>query len=127
MKLELKHLLPYGDTLNFMWDGIKVNVEGYDFYREKIILERVGIDLSEVNPILRPLSEYKNIPEIVEQFSELDEEHFILSFLSDLGRPTNCFDHINYTQAQLMFKHHLDLFGLIEKGLAENYNTLKKQ
>jgi hypothetical protein len=76
--------------------------------------------------ILRPLSEYNQIEEINERFSKYDKEQFENAFFI-FGGCNNRLDFINYTQAQLMFKYHLDIFGLIDKGLAIDIKTLKKE
>jgi hypothetical protein len=81
--------------------------------------------LDEFKPILRPLKEIQDIPEIQEEFSEYHWESFVNSFFL-LGRSLNCFDHVSYTIVELCFKYHLDIFGLIDKGLAIDANTIQQ-
>lgn len=79
--------------------------------------------------ILRQLSDlYLNLQEhdeIRDEFSEYHWDIFETSFLLGL-KPINRFDHVTYSQAQLLFKHHFDLFGLIDKGLAIDYSLINK-
>lgn len=132
MKLELKHLapyLPYGLRV-IHGDGRKLEMTCGNILgkKEKHVMEINGVLNSQygpykTKPILRPLIEYKNFEDILDEFSENDHESLEDAFFL-LGRSLNCFDFINYSQIQLMFKHHIDVFGLIEKGLAIDINTL---
>jgi hypothetical protein len=127
MKLELEDLapyLPYG--LIFLFDNEIYSLDGLDVNGDVFNADSGEIPIHLIKPILRPLSEYKNYKDILEQFSEYSEEQFVNSFFLDIGRSSNCMDSINYTIVSLMIKHNLDLFGLIEKGLAVDINTLQK-
>ena len=78
--------------------------------------------LAEIKPILRPLKEFSSIEEITENFSEYHRDQFVTSFgMGSLNR----FDHLSYKMAELMFKHHLDLFDLIKNNLAIDVNTIE--
>ena len=117
-KLELKHLapyLPYGLKCTDKGAVVEITVHNFDM---SIIAMR-----NEFKPILRPLSDIKNFEDIMDEFSvrsfEAFENHF---FDIALGRSLNCFDNVNYTIVELCFKHHLDIFGLIPKGLAISYS-----
>ena len=77
-------------------------------------------------PILKPLIEYKNYPDILDEFSDFSEEQFENDFFV-LPGAINAFDFVNYTIMELMFKHHLDIFGLIDKELAIDFNTINKE
>jgi hypothetical protein len=80
----------------------------------------------QYKPILRPLSDIKNFEDIMDEFSirsfEAFEDHF---FDRALGRSLNCYDVVNYTIIELCFKHHLDIFDLIPKGLAISYSDVE--
>lgn len=125
MKLKLKHLtgyLPYDLRIaRFTYEG--------EFKRVEYSLRGTNINevlrYNNLKPILLPLQEMYNIPEIMDEFSEHSLEQFEISFFTDLGRCGNCFDFVNYTLMELFFKHHLDIFGLIPGGLAVDKNTLE--
>ncbi len=79
--------------------------------------------IAEIKPILRPIQEYKDFSEIMDNFAEYYRDQFITSFgMGSLNR----FDHLSYKMAELMFKHHIDLFDLIKNNLAIDVNTIKK-
>lgn len=80
--------------------------------------------LSDVKPILRPFAEFVMIEEIMDEFSLFELELIHNSFFATGTRSLNCLDRINLTQAQLMFKHHIDVFGLIGRGLAYDINKI---
>lgn len=91
-------------------------------------------DTDDVTPdqfklILRPLSDlYLNLTEhdeIRDEFSEYEWITFETCFMSGIT-PDTRFDYVTYSQAQLLFKHHFDLFGLIDKGLAVDYSLIYK-
>ena len=84
-----------------------------------------------IEPIIEKLvPSYKldteeNFEEIMDEFSKNSLNAFENHFLDNiLGRSLNCFDVVNYTIVELCFKYHLDIFGLIKKGLAIDINTL---
>jgi hypothetical protein len=126
-KLEIKHLapyLPYG--LKSIYNGRIVEIEAVG--NEYILTDesfQENIKFEHIKPILYPLSYIKNFEDIMDEFSEYSWEVFENHFFV-LGRTLNCFDSITYTIAELCFKHNLDLFGLIEKGLAIDINSIKK-
>lgn len=76
--------------------------------------------LYEIKPVLIPLSEFRNYEDIMDEFSENDLEVFENTFF--VLTPSSWTDNVNYTIMNLMFKYHLDIFGLIDKGLAINKN-----
>lgn len=126
MKLELKHLvpyLPYGleiEIHNYKIDyvGIKHSiVTGYYYlnFNPHFTYEggSTGKSFNEFKPILRPLSDLT--------FEELREFNFV-------ALPEINYDVENYSYGfmQFCFKNHFDVFGLIEKGIAIDINTLEK-
>ena len=141
-KLELKHIapyLPYGLRFCSIMDDIDDNMirfkqwtlNGITFLFGDYCLNTLensdAYPINSVKPILRPLTEIKDIEEIMDEFSEFSWEGFQNHFFDNvLGRSLNCFDVVNYTIVELCFKHNLDIFGLIEKDLAIDINTLNK-
>lgn len=119
-KLELKHIAPYlpyglqGEVTELKDDCFIIGAsEDYVFTDSPYY----DLDYTEIKPVLRPLSDIKNFKDIMDEFSEYSWEIFENHFFV-LGRTLNCFDSITYTIAELCFKHHIDLFGLIDKGFA---------
>ena len=126
-KLELKYLAPY---LPYGLKSANVYVKQYGLTKP-LIEDVVASNImkytdgsSDAKPILRPLSEIKNFEDIMDEFSEYSWEMFENAFFV-LGRTLNCFDSITYTIAELCFKHHIDIFGLIDKGLAISYSDVQ--
>jgi hypothetical protein len=123
MKLKLEELMLYGNNLKVLWQGDIIKVEGYDFLNNSIILERVNVKLSDIKPILRPLSDLSKDDfgeYLIEELYTLDFEKQILSILEDIRWVNQC----DYLLIQLLIEKHYDVFGLIEKGLAIDINTL---
>jgi hypothetical protein len=80
--------------------------------------------IEDFQPILRPLKEIYDIPEIMDEFSDYHREHFEMSFFFFGHGCLSRFDTINAAQLQLMYKYHMDIFQLIDLGLAIDKNTL---
>jgi hypothetical protein len=125
MKLELKHLaayLPYG--LKYLDNKNKiVDLKAID---NDIHFVNFGWGdakrYSEIKPILRPLSDLNK--EITHS-----EKTFNPKFVIDMAFPSErmglnpaTWSHRVITKLQ---EWHFDVFGLIEKGLAIDINTLK--
>ena len=134
MKLELKHLapyLPYGlkmkhsngnifelDGLGNLKDGLGL-CELHKTKSNKTLFRQVKM----VKPILRPLSDlFKenkdclNIP-----YTELIRpECYRWILVNDL-------DEIKLMTLDTLLMYHFDVFGLIEKGLAIDINTLNDE
>ena len=135
MKLELKHLagyLPYGlkAKMNIFGDNqTEVEIEGLSVIGE---VELSGIrttvneffDISEIKPILRPLSDLtKKIKVNGEKFVPIEKMEFLGWF------NMNCKDkdkvlRIPYGMMTFLLEWHFDIYGLIEKSLAIDINTL---
>lgn len=153
MKLELKHLSPYLPyKLGFMLSDIGIfNIdseyqkpnEAYEKLKLTNILisERIEvelehyngwgigfIELEEIKPILRPLSD---LTKEIEVNGEKFVPHIKLG-----GRPnlkdydieylSKNIDNISYGLVSKLIEWHFDVFGLIDKGLAIDINTLNK-
>ena len=148
MKLELKHLapyLPYG--LN--WFCLDIDSREFECLPTIKLLDLVdgtfeigGMDVNinelpnpnglTIKPILRPLSDLLIKGELNPEFNTITSVHFNPDYNDDLVKTVE--DFINYDNQlklyfpfefwQLLFKHHFDVFGLIEKGLAIDINKL---
>lgn len=128
MKLELKHLAPY---LPYELKIARLSIDSkfkrieYSF-RATNLIEVLRYD--NLKPILRPLSDLTK--EI-----EVNEDKFI-PHIKLGGRPnlkdydieylSKNIDNISYGFVSKLIEWHFDVFGLIEKGLAIDINTLNK-
>lgn len=146
MKLELKQISPYLPyELKIFWHEDSLPVwDGMNIYNIDKVLDLAGKYENEDRwkPILRPLSDlwveipYDNsnseysgdttIP--IVRIGYLNKEQ--LSTLTDSDK-NEIEDWIGMgsmyvTQYNTLLKMHFDIFGLIEKGLAININTLKQ-
>lgn len=132
-KLELKHLapyLPYGLTVYYDKSGLGKRELGTEIIDGKMVDMFEAIKLQHI-PALRPLSDltkeidlngYKNIVPfnvLGNIFSIRQDENNVYNVISDI--------HTNSLEYNIMTKlieWHFDVFGLIEKGLAIDINTL---
>ncbi|AGO48387.1 hypothetical protein Phi10:1_gp046 [Cellulophaga phage phi10:1] len=129
MKLELKDLacyLPYdlkiktGDYIRTLSISITTTTE--------ISLSNVLCDIG-YKPILRPLSDLSKKKQIAEYYcSFFDHLERINSSTKDTQNCALMLDgsiEFHYwNDYQFLLEHHFDIFGLIEKGLAIDINTL---
>lgn len=146
MKLEPKHLFPYGPySLKVIMEGKKTNVAWMSTKNIAVIrpdgigeYKRIAWRYAHLNikPILRPLSDLtKEIAHNGETFCPLN----ILSRMYKTGwkwlpNELHLFaswdDHNKHYRSptlemyQKLYEWHFDVFGLIEKGLAIDINTL---
>jgi len=126
MKLELKHLapyLPYGLKLNLnrnqgMYVDSNINILRTEIcYNETVNEAYIKYDLvtygmEDIKPILRPLSDLTKDKKVCSTY-------MVGVHLEDM--------HINRWEWNLIsycFENHFDVFGLIEKGLAIDVNTI---
>jgi len=68
-------------------------------------------------PILHPLSDYEKFDEIVLEMSNYD--------MSIIDENPDMVKRLPYDIIELMFKNHIDIYGLIKEGLAININNLQ--
>lgn len=149
-KLTIKHLapyLPYGLNINNNEVNLSMVIDVRD-YEPPIKL--VGIDSvvgsTYLKPILRPLSdltkeiEINGIPIIpfdeiyigVESYNvnilrySMYVEYWMMGerFVDHIYKIKD-FDNCPYRIMEKLFEWHFDIYGLIEKGLAIDINTLK--
>jgi len=142
-KLELKHLAPYlpyglyGQVEDFEENTTHVNVKLQSIGIDDLVLsfdQCVDVYLDEpkdsiFKPILRPLSDLKN-GFLKKEFEEYCGSEMNLSRFSDVWHSISRkrFIHrLPYHIIEWLLEHHFDVFGLIEKGLAIDINTLKDE
>ena len=119
MKLELKHLAPY------LPYGLKFKDIPKGYNKDRLLnIASFEWCLSNGKPILRPLKGIYEVEEIMNEFSEYHLENFANSFFIVGLECTSRFDNLSVTQYDCILKHHFDVFGLIDAGLAININTL---
>ena len=139
MQRELKHIAPYiqhGLTCNLMgeFDAKKdtpliFKVTGID---QRFIEIDNGVDHYEIEsedffPLLRPMSElFKGSRTAIKEIIELNDSYdYNNSFTEvydsneDYYLDFNNAKTLPYQVVEILFKYHFDVFGLIEKGLAQ--------
>lgn len=146
MELELKHIAPY------LPYGINVKTRVNTRF-SKIIIEKItGTDLDQLGifkiykPILRPLSDLEKEIEHGERFvpilklKELFLDNTLnyglsiwgwVGFWNDYNQipmflTGEIMPECHYGIFEFLLEYHFDVFGLIEKGLAIDINTLEK-
>lgn len=128
MELQLKHLAPY---LPYELKAI------HEFGQQRIIDYEcqtytnsvVGLNhiitkngqISRFKPILRPLSELCNLKIELSSLLYRVDDNGLDNIINDIK--DGC---AGYDVMQLCFENHIDVFGLIESGLAVDINTIKK-
>lgn len=136
MKLELKHLcsyLPYGlkyfidfedgDTIISTVDGIIENEIYLSSGNETLIEDKMS------NPILRPLSDLVDSEEIEVDGKEFVAIDYFIGGDSDEilnACKINDLRFLPYNIIEKLLEWHFDIFGLIDAGLAIDYNRIKK-
>lgn len=148
MKLELKHLspyLPYGLKIQgkkhrdkyqekpiYTLNGLAIQLCGnpqYEFANEDELFFAMAND-KEWKPVLRPLSDLtKEIEHNGENFFPLCESkigiyysEYPMEFVNEAENMV-----LSYELTKKLFEWHFDVFGLIEKGLAIDINTLNNK
>jgi len=134
MKLQLKHLspyLPYGLKAIYNEENEENTVvtilgtcilDKERHYQIKFKDGIVGLFIAnDIKPILRPLSDFYESVEGV-SFSNMITHGYHNEFWWDENFNVN---QLMYHDLQLLLSKHCDVFGLIEKGLAIDINTLK--
>jgi hypothetical protein len=133
MRLELKHLapyLPYGLKYQVELKEIKLMVISTGNIHNILRAVNEGVYGNEYKPILRPLSDLNKKKQIAEYFCSFYDH---LERINPSTHETkNCALMLDgtiemqyYNDYQFLFAWHFDVFGLIEKGLAIDINTLK--
>jgi len=131
MKLELKHLAPY------LPYGLKIQGQTHKDIEELSCVTETSInivgrgftygmwaDIFDIKPILRPLSDLKNeftCPEGV-----VMPVGYFYSYADKVGKGhiSEVMINLSALEYRYLLKYHFDVFGLIDKGLAIDINTL---
>lgn len=144
-KLELKHLapyLPYRLKIQVEWllelnDLILIQTDGVncDLY-DNTVNSKFHTALKYIKPILRPLedlffnlnieNESQKPFEYLEDFADTESERMFLDVI-EYKETKFILEKIQYAPfsfIQKLFEWHFDVFGLINKGLAIDINTL---
>ena len=116
MKLELKHLAGYLPYKVLVGDGrTPFELTEYNFTNVFPYLTKI---------YLRPLSDLtKEIEVNREKFVPINRMELYGYYDKSCLNPNNV-KSISYNMIQFLFEWHFDVFGLIEKGLAIDINTL---
>lgn len=125
MKLELKHLssyLPYKLQIKTR-DEIMTMVYTSEYYRELADENTNPVALSVVfennyEMILRPLADFKKFDEILDEMSD-----FEIKMIKDNPDLTT---RLSYDVILVMLKNHIDIFGLIDFGIATAFHDVFK-
>jgi hypothetical protein len=128
-KLELKHLAPYLPYALMLQEKARPRFQNGDYIFS--VEKWVGRDIARpfvkrhgvvwCKPILRPLSDLNKTIEINgTKFHPKGQIRVLTSYkFADFE-----LKDMQYGIIQLLFQWHFDVFGLIEKGLAIDINTL---
>ena len=130
-KLELKYLadyLPYDlKFIGYLKHGSSLPFDDSEDILTlcPFVLTYLHQEFEEFKPILRPLSDLTN--KYGYHFIwERETDYESLCQWVDLDIDSRLTDKFSYEFWQILFENHFDLFGLIEKGLAVDINTIKQ-
>jgi len=134
MKLETKHLaayLPYNLKCEVLNSGQEKEIgEMIAVYDDNsacfgnIIESEKGFEY--IKPILKPMLDFETYFAKIFETDKDVKEYLNEGFITIDNNFINIED-MPFGVVQLAFKHHFDIFGLIEKGLAIDVNTLSVQ
>tara|TARA_B100000378_G_scaffold236018_1_gene202683 strand:- start:4540 stop:4968 length:429 start_codon:yes stop_codon:yes gene_type:complete len=141
MELELKHLapyLPYAVQIETLYRSLG-HMGGFN-HKELDVFTLNFFEIEDIKPILRPLSDLtKKIEHNGEMFIPLDYlvsededdyfvdtdfESYIKARLGNSDYEKHMIKYLPYGLINKLLEWHFDVFGLIEKGLAIDKNTL---
>lgn len=129
-KLKLEHLVPYLPyKLKILVDGVICEVEGIDLHnKDTLIAERVNYKFKDIKLLLHPLSDLtKEIEYNGEKFIPLIK---LTGFNTEKRYDRIIYEIKNnfsvYHRMQKLIEWNFDVYGLIEKGLAIDINTLNR-
>lgn len=135
-KIKIEELAPYlpyelgCEILNYQCDYVGIRYskitamivdEGFDL----AIQYKGGFALKtypDYRPILRPLSDYKDLNS--KAMVELNCDVMSQLQIADFANERIGLSGLSYTDACILFQNHVDVFGLIDRGLAVGINTL---
>lgn len=132
MKLKIEHITPYADkALKGYFLGKLDILTGIDFvYGSVSSLNNGSVLLKDFKPILLPLSD---LEKEIELFNEINKGYMelIIDKTEKAGYYIKTYNIYIFNENLLalndfFFKYHFDVYGLIEKGWAINYNDIYK-
>ena len=133
-KLELKHLapyLPYSLKVMDLYDNKERFFVGYSINHTEPVkisvyknLLSTGRLLSEVKPILRPLSDF-NTGIAKDIMKDLNCSYLVVSDIWAFEDGSIKFKDLRFETYNVMCKKHIDFGGLIKEGYAVNVNSIK--
>ena len=150
MELQIKHLTPYlGHDLKFLdlynkeittLTSINKKIMSLGDCKQVVELNGYMYDLEDLHeqylPIFRPILDFNKTIEhdgyVLELLYELENDKNIewfdedqaWSYLLKYEHKIESTDFIPYGIMEKLFEYHFDVFGLIEKGLAVDINTI---
>ena len=122
-ELEARHLAPYLPyNLQVEYRGKVTTLDALDSTGGAYISKHRIISFvnqRHIKPILRPMSDLftDEFEDLRDDISDYELDVIFTWFVSKL-KPLNPLICISYYVATLLFEHHFDVFGLIDKGLA---------
>ena len=134
MELKLEHVAPYlpyrlmAEILDYQSDYVGneydwiVGIHQWDKTGLMWSLETEGgakPGINRVKPVFTPLSELSSYSNGLRQLGNRADKNNIDNLISDIES-----GKADYDVMQMCFKERIDVFGLIEKGLAIDINTL---
>jgi len=135
MKIELKHIttyLPYELMVNLLRKGFeRYNVPLRSFelrynplpeWGYYIMVDNVSYSLSDIQLILQPLSQYKDF--FGKPISDLGGDVFVTEEICRFAEQEISLASVSYSSYSLMAENKVDMFGLIDAGLAIDANKL---
>lgn len=140
MELEFKHLAAYL-TCKLKCTRIKVNDN--KFIKDFAIKELIGLsfntnrecfvgifqnselDINQIVPFLHPLSDLTK--EMREELNKIDSDYSLTANYQYFKKDGLYYEPIQmpYDYVQKLLEWHIDIFGLIDAGLAIDLNTIK--
>jgi hypothetical protein len=140
-KLTFEHLalyLPYGlKGIHKATGEMHVNFIYYPPYENDVFMTKypihgigtggiINCNYSHFKPILMLLSDiFEEKNTFKDRMNKLNCSHKVIFELFDLYEGVKTINDISYETYLTMCKNHIDMFGLIPKGLAIDINTLK--
>jgi len=150
MELEFKHIQPYmlsnlklqyfGDLVGRLGgymegmnhNPVRVCYNGQDNYNiDAIFKDEIFLNLKDIKPILKPITDLDKL--VYNEFEKYNnkekyDEEIIDLFSEEIGvtdlLEITILDTLPYRTVDYIFRNNYDYFGLIEKGLAVDYNSV---
>ena len=128
MKLELKHIAPYLPyELTFLFNGEIYPLDGLDVNMDAFNADFGEVPIDFIKPILRPISGLNAFLNEIRKNTIIESwEDDWLDHISDFSFKIQEANILAcpYTLIEILFLNHFDVFGLIEKGIAIDINTI---